>query len=494
MTSTIHRLSEDILSHIFIEGAKLDRLERQRVHKRSAQPLNLECQEFRDIVTWVCCHWRSLALRTTLLWAYIDLSDGPPYVRSRRFLARSGDTQPLDINLNIDRQFMAGLLKNDYVGHTERLVEALSFIINNGGDTVRWRSFSAKTTAAIVVDDINYCLYGEPLPNLEFLSLIDCYRSTSDYETPDGGIDREEPYLKLFENQPPQLRSLQLRRFDSRFLLNPVGDPIVSNVTFIDLGLVGSEPPLTGIHLLLARNPSLRTLRLNMTRVRPDFDELNYGQNLKPVSLLSLQELFLTNPHSSLWGQQFLLMINAPILHYFRLYLHYSYSTFYGMLKIFVDGRYKTLSSCRAGKTFPSLKHFSTNIRSEWLEEVLCAYPELNKLTLLPRHSQNALLLLSQQPWLVPNLKGLKISSCPPDAHCLLQTAKARSNAQIPLQSIEIGRLEFKSLLFEEKMGALEKISGRTSLYYPNSDEDSGSDGYDGYEWKATRSNRRNSS
>ncbi|KAG9096742.1 hypothetical protein FS749_007828 [Ceratobasidium sp. UAMH 11750] len=480
----MRQLPEDILSHIFVEGASMDRYERQRVRKRSTRAYN---QELRDVLTWVCHDWRALALRTTLLWAYIDLSDGPPYSRSARFLARSGDTQPLDIHLNVDRYFMRGLRKNDYEGHTDRVVEALSFIINHGGDTVRWRTFSTRTTAAIVLDDIIDCLFEEPLPALESLSLVDCYRSTMDYQSPDGGIERTESHISLFETQPPQLRSIQLRCFDSRLLLGRPGKPVVSNLRFIELGLVDSEPPLSGILLLLSHNPHLHTLRLNMARVQQNFAERYSGQSFEPVSLISLTELCLTNPHSPWWAQRFLSMINAPSLHRLRLYLHSRSDTFYGMLKILINGQPNDTTSHTLPRTsekrFPSLKDLSTNISDEWLEEFLRAYPDIDQLTLLPRHGPGAISLLSREPWLLPNLKRLRISSCPPDARDILQTAQARANAHIPLQLIEIGRMEFSSLLFEDKMHELERLTGRTSLYFPDSDEGSGSDGYDGYEW-----------
>ncbi|KAG8738915.1 hypothetical protein FRC10_006384 [Ceratobasidium sp. 414] len=421
------------------------------------------------------------------LWAYIDLSDGFPYSRSARFLARSGDTQPLDIHLNIDRRFLRGLRKNDYEGHTIRLVEALSFIINNGGDTIRWRTFSARTTAAIVLDDIIDCLSEEPLPILESLRLADCYRSIIDYQSPDGGIERTEPHLSLFETQPPQLRSIQLNCFDSQLLLGRPGKPVVSNLRFIELGLVDSEPPLSGIRLLLAHNPHLRTLRLNMARVQQNFTERYSGQSFEPISLPSLTDMCLTNPHSPWWAQRFLLMINAPSLRRLRLYLHSRSDTFYGMLKILINGQPNDTvlhtPSCTPEKRFPSLRHLSTNICDEWLEEFLRAYPDIDQLTLLPRHGPGAISLLSREPWLLPNLKRLRISSCPPDARDILRTARVRASAQIPLQLIEIGRMEFSSLLFEDKMRELESLTGRTSLYYPDSDEGSGSDGYDGYEW-----------
>ncbi|KAG8750058.1 hypothetical protein FRC12_013093 [Ceratobasidium sp. 428] len=488
----INRLPEDILSHIFIEGANADRCERQRSHKQPTQTHN---QELRDVITWVCRDWKTLALRTTLLWAYIDLSDGPSYSRSARFLARSGDTQPLDIHLHIDRHFMRGLRKNDYDGHTERLVDALSFIINHGGDTIRWRTFSAKTTAAIVLDDIIDCLSEEPFPILESFDLVDCYRSPVDYSSFDGGIERTEPHLSLFTSQPPKLRSVKLRCFDSRLLLARSNRPVVSNLVFIELGLVDSEPPLDGIRLLLAHNLRIHTLRLNLTRVKPSFTELYAGQSLEPLSLISLKELWLTNPHSPLWTERFLLIFNAPSLCRLRLYLHYCFDSFYGMLKILIYGQPNSTASnsphSTSEKKFPLLKYLSTNISDAWLEEFLRAYPDVDQLSLLPRHGPGAILLLSRRPWLLPKLRQLKISNCTPDARDILQTAQARANAEIPLQLIEIGRMQFSSLLFEDKMRELEQITGRTSLYRPDSDEGSGSDGYDGYEWTVQRPKKK---
>jgi hypothetical protein len=123
---------------------------------------------------------------------------------------------------------------------------------------------------------------------------------------------------------------------------------------------------------------------------------------------------------------------------------------------------------------FPLLRQLSTNICDDWLRELLSAYPGIEQLALLPRHTQGAITMLSHQPWLLPNLKRLRISDCAPVAKCILETSRAWVNGHIPLQLIEIRRMEFSSLFFEAKIRELENTPGRTSWYYPDSDEGPG--------------------
>ncbi|KAF8602784.1 hypothetical protein BDV93DRAFT_607343 [Ceratobasidium sp. AG-I] len=474
----IDQLPLDLVLHIFVLGANLDQQKRQR-----ATDSWVGVPEFRDVITWVSREWRTIALSTSLLWAYIDLSDGTPYSRSARNIARSGDSQPLDIHLNINRRFLKGLHKGDYAGHTERTLEALVFLISNGGNTERWRTFSATTTAAIILDDIVGFLYNAPFPSLESFSLLDCCRSRVEYATPDG-IERDaDDRLSLFDTQPPQLRSVRIKAFDSIYTLDQSGTPIFSRLTSLELGLVGPSPPLSGMELLLTHNPHLQTLRLNLTQVKQDFEKRR-TRHYDRINLNFLKELSLTNPHSPWWAQRLYQMINAPNLQHLRIYMHYCFEVFYIVVSTITTVQHNV-------QMFPALRHLSTNLRDTWLKDILLAYPEIEQLTLLSRHGPIAVSMLSHKPWLLPRLKRLRISDCPSDALCIIETARARMKGHIPLQSIEIKRMQFASCFFGEKMQELERMSGRTCWYDPTSDEDSGSDGYDDDTWSDLSETRR---
>ncbi|CAL1695047.1 unnamed protein product [Somion occarium] len=56
----------------------------------------------RMLLTWVCHHWREVALNNKILWSSIWFQDLPPYECSLTFLERAGDA-PLDIRIG-DRE------------------------------------------------------------------------------------------------------------------------------------------------------------------------------------------------------------------------------------------------------------------------------------------------------------------------------------------------------------------------------------------------------
>ncbi|KAI0068096.1 hypothetical protein BV25DRAFT_1818464 [Artomyces pyxidatus] len=57
-------------------------------------------------VTWVCHHWREMAIADQTLWNTIWFRDLPPYERSFNFFHRAG-TAALDIRFNEDKRFLA---------------------------------------------------------------------------------------------------------------------------------------------------------------------------------------------------------------------------------------------------------------------------------------------------------------------------------------------------------------------------------------------------
>jgi hypothetical protein len=343
-------------------------------------------------------------------------------LRSASYLARSGVTQPLDVHLNIDQHFMKGLRKDDHQAHKTRVADSLLFIISHDGSTERWRSFNARTTAAVILDGIVSCLYFRSFLLLTYFALLDCFRHEHHQWSPDGS-------LSLLETQPPRLRSVHLKAFDSHFVLGRLGAPAFLGLPCVELGLVDSEPPLHGLWLLLTHNPNIEKLRLNLTRVKPDSSERQY-MSFMHASLSRLRELSLKPPHSSQRARRFFRMVNAPNLRHLRLYLHSCFDSFHGVVKSDYQQPIRSLEiaifQSLYGDKFPLLQHLSTNIRDDWFNELALAYPNVEQLTLLPRYSSGGVSMLSDRPWLL-GLNFFKIAECPADAQGLLKAARARS-------------------------------------------------------------------
>ncbi|KAG8727095.1 hypothetical protein FRC12_022808, partial [Ceratobasidium sp. 428] len=128
----INRLPVELLSRILIAGDELDQTDDNSEDEDDI--------EFQEVVVQVCRHWRIVALGIPMLWSCIIVDSPPPHHRAALFLARSGRTVPLELELDMTSEFMAGLEDYESYSHADRAAESLAFIVAHGGIPSRWKS------------------------------------------------------------------------------------------------------------------------------------------------------------------------------------------------------------------------------------------------------------------------------------------------------------------------------------------------------------------
>ncbi|KAF8608955.1 hypothetical protein BDV93DRAFT_518993, partial [Ceratobasidium sp. AG-I] len=413
-------LPPEILSHIFILCFYDSNSNKNKEHWEFA------CE---TVLSSVCRHWRTVALEMALLWSRVTLSDPPPYHRSALHLSRVGPTFPLDIDIGMNGRFWDETEEatNDCA---QRARDALKFIVANGGVTSRWQRVSICTDmfrAHLTVINFLGC---SVMPILQHLELVFYWP----YDVEEGGghvylgSTPVVPSL-LLQSSPPQLDTIKLHSVPNALLFGHPAQPQFSNLTHLELGLILRYPHLRHFNLLLAANPQLVVLHLDMGSAVRCFRPLN--RDLPRVRLPQLKELALLRISSSLWALGLVNMLDAPNIDYLQLTLTKSDGNYGQLLRYIMQGDNETTPTL----LFPSLTRLMFDLSpydcSAALEHLLSAYTEVTFLNVL----WNPLRLLLDQPWLAPDLSHLRVTGA--TGELLGEIVDARLSAGLPLKVVE---------------------------------------------------------
>ncbi|KAG9120514.1 hypothetical protein FRC07_003954, partial [Ceratobasidium sp. 392] len=399
----------EILSLIFIEGATADWYSR-----RTRQYSTHREHEFRDTITWVCHHWRTVALNIPSIWARIDLADTYPYPRSLRYLARIGPVEPLHVHLDTNEKFFWGINEENFQELWTKIDEALKVIIERGGSTDRWKTFyldfsGAEIDAWLFVSNF---LSKASFDILESFTLVGHQRWLwllwgSSFSDLAPAISNPKP-------SNSQLRSVHFNMFTMRYLRTQIGTTLLSNLTFLEVEICDSLPSVVELCTMLADNPNLRNFRLTLGG---DFlNELGPPPRER-VCLPLLEELVLNSISSEPWVFQLLSGLDAPKLK----------DLWVDVWNLATRG----LPNLDINPVFPNLQHLATNIRQESLGALLLVHPNLVKLTLLNGYETESIAALGREPWLLPRLGDLGVSNFPRDALPLARMIGARQGSGV---------------------------------------------------------------
>ncbi|KAF8601036.1 hypothetical protein BDV93DRAFT_525081 [Ceratobasidium sp. AG-I] len=455
----INKLPVEILSRIFIIGDQIDQDDADSTDDEDEGEDDEDegpYLEFQELVSHVCRHWRTIAINMPTLWTYITLSDPIPYERSAMLLARSGNTTPLEIEIDMTGDFMEGLEGRDKRTHVKRAIEALEFIVDHGGITSRWERFVIWSEIPdIVLAAIDF-ISSAPLDTLTTLKLL-------------GELNDDllaEPFARqdysesiMFKNQPPLLRHVELYAIPSNFFFARESAPLVSNLTHLELSTIVSLPPLIGLRELLLHSPLLETLFLDMGLVTTVSFEDQPPSSVR-VSMPFLHQFTLREPVSVSWGLSVLKMIDAPGVEMFSLNLTQSEELTDSIMRYIALGRSAgrlmdddTDTGADRGSIYPSLKHFALGpfINSAAiLKATLKAFQNVTRLdwetgldALTPIQS------LMTDVAVCPQLEHLRVYGVSSDD--LVAVVRARATNGRPLKIVEVNSRDWEQITEDTK-------------------------------------------
>ncbi|QRW12049.1 F-box-like protein [Ceratobasidium sp. AG-Ba] len=487
-TLWINRLPVELLSRIFLTGDKLDEIDALESSSREKQ------QEFQEIVAQVCHHWRTVVTSIPMLWSYIRIDVSYPYSRAELFLARSGNTIPLELELDMTGEFMKGLDKHDNHSHAARTTESLAFIVSKGGATSRWASLKVwGGLPGVLFATIDF-ITGANLDNLHTLGLVN--------DPDDPGLlqdlvskallERGTPQLALFHNPPPLLRHVELFGIASDFLFSNPTPPRLCNLSHLELSTIPTLPRLESLEELLSNNLGLESLVLDMGLVH----------DLEASRLRSLRRFVLKEPMNTSWALFVLMMIDAPGLEMFVLDLRDTVlprlpgaiATYAGIGRKNGQLLARILSESEAnelGPIYPVLKHLVIGAfpdDSDYIHHMVRQYSSISRLDWELRGSAGkAFRGLGKSPLPCPRLEHRRVREVP--SHELVHVVQSRAAQGKPIKILEVHSQDWgsidermRNLLYAslERLGQYDGESDTESETDTSSDSDTASDSDDG--------------
>ncbi|KAG8697582.1 hypothetical protein FRC08_006438 [Ceratobasidium sp. 394] len=261
----------------------------------------------------VCGHWRSVAINNPTLWTYIYISRPAPHNSATVYLARSGSTTLLNLDLDMTEGFF------DYFGLSVK--DTINFLVQKGASINRWESLMVRGEIPQVLYKILEYISPESAPSLRFLSLR--WKTRSGPQTIEDEAQSLE-YLDVFDQASsgssdrfPQLRTVQFRAVPADFLFRrPL--PMFVGLVHLKLTLATKLFPLPKLHTLLSANLQLESLHLGVS-----FCADRPGPANCRVTLLSLRSLMLAwqawDEGSLSWALETIKMINGPAVEHLEL-------------------------------------------------------------------------------------------------------------------------------------------------------------------------------
>ncbi|CAE6462214.1 unnamed protein product [Rhizoctonia solani] len=427
----INRLPPEVLSEVFV------------ICDRTWSPFDGYWTVFAP-QTAACRHWRKVAIDTTALWTRVTLLDRPPWDFSKLCLLRSGPTALLDIDINMNESFWVNTEEGTLHECVQRAKDAFAFIIKHGGVPSRWRSFAILIDTFLVQLATIDVLQQSVFPSLTSLEM----QFTGPYEFDDEDefelVEHIQSQPKLlFQEPPPQLRSVKLQGVPVPYLFGHRAHPQLVSLTHLELRFEGLYPRLTDLNKMLSANLNLESLRLNSETIgQPLQLELKI---LPQVRLPRLKALAFINVASQLWTLHAIKMLDAPNVTAFELILgtlSYESHREYAGIQTLIGHITGDVNQETPTPRFPALT--SLTLASEMTlgfkhitAGVLAAYPGIKELRLPLCPSLSPLL---QRPWLAPGLERLRVG-----VQNLVQLKKvvnSRCKAGLPLRTVLVDDLE----------------------------------------------------
>ncbi|QRV86886.1 F-box-like protein [Ceratobasidium sp. AG-Ba] len=365
----------ELLAQIFMEGFRAD-----QKYRCSTRPRTHNKPEFRDVVTWVCHAWRVAALGTPQLWSSIVINSHRSYVSYVRYIARADPKRPLDIYLGLNSRFLKDVAAKTGMKLWEAVTDIMHDLAHYGAPD-RWRTLNIRVgRPGLMPPNFTGTLALLPLRNLDSFTWLG-------YRDPEITIDDELERLDCDRLilKSSRLRSVHFRGFLLGYIVEQGRASVFSNLTCLELGLEDGVPRIAQICSVLRQNPNLQTFRIALGNGGYSMSPDDYYPNPEVVKLPFLQEFSLERGRGALWVKPLLLSISAPAVTKLRITIT---NVDWGVWDILpaclvegVDGR----------PMFHALSHFVTNLPVEPLEDILRAYPRLERLDLTSReHPQKA--------------------------------------------------------------------------------------------------------
>ncbi|CAE7140027.1 unnamed protein product [Rhizoctonia solani] len=329
----------------------------------------------------------------------------------------------------------------------ERAEAALALIVQHGGVPSRWRSFSMITDVFLAQLAAVELFRKSKFPSLVSLEM----RFTGPLEFDDEDAFRLEEHVRsspklLFQESPPQLRWVKLQGVPGPYLFGHPAHPQLIALKHLELRFEGRYPSLTDFSKLLAANPGLETILLELGELETPA-KIEKKRHPK-VHLPNLRSLSCVDVASARWALQAIAMLDVPNLHSFELILNIlSYQSHHekvGIQTLF-DHLIGNQSQANPEPRFPSLR--SLTLASEMqlgfeldIAAVLAAYPQLTDLRLPICPS---LMPLLKRPWLAPNIERLRVGVA--NLVQLKKVVNSRCKAGLPLRTVLVDWLELEA-------------------------------------------------
>ncbi|KAF8598198.1 hypothetical protein BDV93DRAFT_526895 [Ceratobasidium sp. AG-I] len=361
-------------------------------------------------------------------------------------LARSGDSVPIDISIDMSNHFMYGL--SSYNHHAKRARDALEFIVAHGGVTSRWETLVVWTDeehdAILAILDF---VHNACLDNLRTLELLN-----ETWKLHEGDALLAEVLARqassesvMFKTQPPLLRHIQLYGIPPNLLLQRGPIPLACNLTLLDLTVADSLPHLVGLRELFIHSPRLEILRLYTSRIeRTDFQHQSPAASR--VYMPCLRQFTHHQWVSVSWGLSILKMVDAPNVEVFSFNLGLAEDPDAVLAYLSLGRRgerliddHSTLSERVGGASiYPALNHLIINGMSgspEAFSDMLKAFPNITRLDWgMALNSDEHFFKVLNDSTTCPQLEHLRFYLVPND---LITVVHQRAKQGRPLKVVE---------------------------------------------------------
>ncbi|QRV79328.1 Serine/threonine-protein kinase [Ceratobasidium sp. AG-Ba] len=415
----VHKLAPEVLSNIFIICGRLCEFDVEIPYK----------YRFPIVISAVCRQWRTIAIRTCELWSRITLDDPIPWTRSALYLARSGESAPLDIDIDMTESFWNLTEDGTTENCTERARDALNFIVSHGGVTSRWRSVVIGTDAFGPHRTVLDFLRSSPVPELRLLELQ--FNGPAEFDLDDETAMHRATAIKpltLFKHPPSKLHSIKLGGVPNPFIFGK-NQLCLQSLTSLSLVFVDDVPKLPDFKAVLQATTQLAVLRLDFDMVAPLKSHKSTFKS--QIQLDHLRELEFSNVEDGLWPLNLLMMFKAPNLEYLNIHVAGS-----GCDKL-LDYVAKGGNERSPQPLFPSITHLriwldaNDYFAKPRLRSLLSAYPQITRLDI----AFGPLDALTIHPWLVPSLKHLMVVGR--RGAEVKRVVAARHKAGLPLEAVD---------------------------------------------------------